>query len=67
MRKLTFSLIGYRRILKEREASFREKYEEHERTQRKKRVELYEANFNAELEDYRRRRENEVSSLYSSI
>ncbi|KAG2220458.1 hypothetical protein INT45_004200 [Circinella minor] len=48
-----------------RESFLKDAYEEHNDTQTKKRVELYEATFNAELEDYRRRRENEVSSLYS--
>ncbi|KAI7898709.1 uncharacterized protein BX663DRAFT_523824 [Cokeromyces recurvatus] len=54
-----------RRLLQERENMLRQRYEEYDELQKKKRLELYEANFNAELEDYRRRRETEVSSLYS--
>ncbi|KAF7722965.1 hypothetical protein EC973_002476 [Apophysomyces ossiformis] len=40
-------------------------YEEHNQMETKKRVELYNVTFQAELEDYRRRRETEVSSLYA--
>ncbi|KAK4514574.1 uncharacterized protein ATC70_002172 [Mucor velutinosus] len=54
-----------RQLLREKEAKLKQQYEEYDNIQQKKRVELYEANFNAELEDYRRRRETEVSSLYS--
>ncbi|OAC99344.1 hypothetical protein MUCCIDRAFT_157187 [Mucor lusitanicus CBS 277.49] len=54
-----------RQLLREKEAKLKQQYEEYDSIQQKKRVELYEANFNAELEDYRRRRETEVSSLYS--
>ncbi|OBZ91512.1 hypothetical protein A0J61_00457 [Choanephora cucurbitarum] len=55
-----------RQALKQKENKLREQYEEYDSMQQKKRLELYEANFNAELEDYKRRRETEVSSLYSS-
>lgn len=48
-----------------REESLRRAFEEHSRMQKQKRVELYEASFTAELEEYRRRRETEVSSLYT--
>lgn len=51
--------------LSEKENKLKQQYEEYDSIQKKKRVELYEANFNAELEDYKRRRETEVSSLYS--
>lgn len=51
--------------LKRREAALKAAFEEHNRTQTQKRVELYEAAFNAELEEYRRKRETQVSSLYS--
>jgi hypothetical protein len=51
--------------LKEKEDKLKQQYEEYDSIQQKKRLELYEANFNAELEDYKRRRETEVSSLYS--
>jgi hypothetical protein len=54
-----------REQLKEKEDRLRHEFEQHDAIQQQKRVELYEANFNAELEDYKRRRENEVSSLYS--
>ncbi|CAO3653162.1 unnamed protein product [Mucor fragilis] len=54
-----------RQLLREKETRLKQQYEEYDNIQQKKRVELYEANFNAELEDYRRRRETEVSSLYS--
>ncbi|KAG1239442.1 hypothetical protein G6F68_018633 [Rhizopus microsporus] len=42
----------------------KQRYEEYENIQRKKRLELYEATFNAELEEYKRKRQNEISSLY---
>ncbi|KAI9261637.1 hypothetical protein BDA99DRAFT_81191 [Phascolomyces articulosus] len=58
-------LAEKRAALSRREAFLKEAYQQHDDTQTKKRVELYEATFNAELEEYRRRRENEVSSLYS--
>lgn len=44
----------------------KQRYEEYENIQRKKRLELYEATFNAELEEYKRKRQNEISSLYPS-
>ncbi|KAG0166136.1 hypothetical protein DFQ30_007543 [Apophysomyces sp. BC1015] len=52
-------------MIREREAALKQTYEEHNKQQTKKRVELYDVTFQAELEDYRRRRETEVSSLYS--
>ncbi|KAI9481649.1 MAG: hypothetical protein EXX96DRAFT_567540 [Benjaminiella poitrasii] len=64
-KELMVEIDKKRRLLQERENELRQKYEEHDSMQKKKRLELYEANFNAELEDYRRRRETEVSSLYS--
>lgn len=44
----------------------KQRYEEYEKIQQKKRLELYEATFNAELEEYKRKRETEISSLYPS-
>ncbi|KAI8141664.1 hypothetical protein BJV82DRAFT_172205 [Fennellomyces sp. T-0311] len=58
-------LAAKRAALSRREAELKDAYREHDDAQTRKRVELYEATFNAELEDYRRRRETEVSSLYS--
>jgi phage-related minor tail protein len=58
-------MFTLREQLKEKEDRLRHEFEQHDTIQQQKRVELYEANFNAELEDYKRRRENEVSSLYS--
>ncbi|KAI8083995.1 uncharacterized protein B0P05DRAFT_467409, partial [Gilbertella persicaria] len=55
-----------RQALREKENTLRQQYEEYDHIQQKKRLELYEANFNAELEDYRQRRETKVSSLYSN-
>lgn len=55
-----------RQLLKEKETKLRQQFEEYDTIQKQKKVELYEANFNAELEDYKRRRETQVSSLYSS-
>ena len=60
-----WEIITCRMEIARRESFLKEAYEQHNDTQTKKRVELYEATFNAELEDYRRRRENEISSLYS--
>ncbi|KAG2235641.1 hypothetical protein INT48_008517 [Thamnidium elegans] len=54
-----------RGLLREKESRLKEQYEEYDTIQKQKKVELYEANFNAELEEYKRKRENEVSSLYS--
>lgn len=54
-----------RELLREKEAKLKQQYEEYDAIQKQKRVELYEANFNAELEEYKRKRENEVASLYS--
>ncbi|KAI7885550.1 hypothetical protein K492DRAFT_180635 [Lichtheimia hyalospora FSU 10163] len=47
------------------EASLRQAYEEHHQVQTQKRAELLDATFNAEMEQYRRMRETQVSSLYS--
>ncbi|KAI8381075.1 uncharacterized protein BYT42DRAFT_612893 [Radiomyces spectabilis] len=55
------------KTLRVEEARLKEAYEEHNRLQTQKRLELYDATFQAELEDYRRRREFETSSLYSNI
>lgn len=54
-----------RGLLREKESRLKQQYEEYDTIQKQKKVELYEANFNAELEEYKRKRENEVSSLYS--
>lgn len=54
-----------RQLLREKETRLKLQFEEYDTIQKQKKVELYEANFNAELEDYKRRRETEVSSLYS--
>ncbi|KAL9558041.1 hypothetical protein PS6_001511 [Mucor atramentarius] len=64
-RALMDEIANRRQLLREKETKLKQQYEEYDSIQQKKRVELYEANFNAELEDYRRRRETEVSSLYS--
>jgi hypothetical protein len=58
-------VLYVRQALKEKENKLKQQFEEYDSIQQKKRLELYEANFNAELEDYKRRRETEVSSLYS--
>ncbi|KAI9250790.1 hypothetical protein BY458DRAFT_524308 [Sporodiniella umbellata] len=55
-----------RQHLKEKEANLKSKYEEVKEVQQKKRLELYEASFNAELEEYKRKRNTEISSLYSN-
>ncbi|KAI9305879.1 hypothetical protein BJ944DRAFT_239252 [Cunninghamella echinulata] len=54
------------RVLKAHEEQLKQKYQEHNDIQTKKRLELYDATFQADLEDYKRRRETEVSSLYSN-
>lgn len=64
-RKLKDEMQVKKKALSEKETKLKQQYEEYDSIQKKKRVELYEANFNAELEDYKRRRETEVSSLYS--
>ncbi|KAG2173357.1 hypothetical protein INT43_004731 [Umbelopsis isabellina] len=48
----------------EKEQQLQEKYDIHVKDLTSKRRELYEANFQAEIDDYRQRRENQVSSLY---
>jgi len=48
-----------------RERQLQQKYDTHVKDLTSKRIELYEANFQAEISDYRHRRENEVSSLYT--
>ncbi|KAG1450151.1 hypothetical protein G6F46_012239 [Rhizopus delemar] len=53
-----------KQLLKEKEMGLKQRYEEYEKIQQKKRLELYEATFNAELEEYKRKRETEISSLY---
>ncbi|KAI9347493.1 hypothetical protein BD770DRAFT_168312 [Pilaira anomala] len=55
-----------KQLLREKENRLKQQYEEYDNLQKQKRVELYEANFNAELEEYKRKRENEVSALYSN-
>ncbi|KAI8371141.1 hypothetical protein BD560DRAFT_396228 [Blakeslea trispora] len=65
-RELMAEMALKREALKQKETALREQYEQYDSMQQKKRLELYEANFNAELEDYKRRRETEVSSLYSN-
>ncbi|KAI8636620.1 hypothetical protein BD408DRAFT_397115 [Parasitella parasitica] len=64
-KELMDEIANRRQLLREKDTKLKQQYEEHDSIQQRKRVELYEANFNAELEDYRRRRETEVSSLYS--
>ncbi|KAG2192930.1 hypothetical protein INT46_003140 [Mucor plumbeus] len=64
-KELMNEIANRRQLLREKELKLKQQYEEYDSIQQKKRVELYEANFNAELDDYRRRRETEVSSLYS--
>ncbi|KAI8983536.1 hypothetical protein BDB01DRAFT_791186, partial [Pilobolus umbonatus] len=55
-----------RNKIKEKERILKARYEEYDKIQQQKKVELYEATFNAELEEYRRRRMTEVSSLYTN-
>jgi hypothetical protein len=62
---LTEEMNNRRQLLRNKENNLRQQFEEYDTIQQKKKLELYEANFNAELEDYKRRRETEVSSLYS--
>ncbi|KAI8977099.1 hypothetical protein BDF20DRAFT_872913 [Mycotypha africana] len=52
-------------IIHEKEVVLQQKYEEFDKLQRQKKLEVYEATFNAQLEDFRRRKESEVSSIYS--
>ncbi|KAH8552703.1 hypothetical protein BGW37DRAFT_293660 [Umbelopsis sp. PMI_123] len=47
-----------------KEQTLQQKYDTHVKDLTAKRIELYEANFKAEIDQYRHRRENEVSSLY---
>ncbi|CAO3672468.1 unnamed protein product [Umbelopsis ramanniana] len=47
-----------------KEHDLQQKYDIHVKDLTAKRIELYEANFKAEIDDYRHRRENQVSSLY---
>lgn len=63
--ELTEEMKLKRQLLREKETRLKLQFEEYDTIQKQKKVELYEANFNAELEDYKRRRETEVSSLYS--
>jgi hypothetical protein len=60
------SFVWNRQGLAARQAQLDQIYEEHMERQSKERLELYDVNFKSELEDYRRRRETEVSSLYNS-
>ncbi|CAO3622723.1 unnamed protein product [Cunninghamella blakesleeana] len=55
------------RALKAYEEQLEHKYQEHNEIETKKRVELYDATFQADLEEYKRKRETEVSSLYSNV
>ncbi|KAJ2956649.1 hypothetical protein NQZ79_g7545 [Umbelopsis isabellina] len=48
----------------QKEQQLQGKYDIHVKDLTSKRRELYEANFQAEIDDYRQRRENQVSSLY---
>ncbi|CAO3596609.1 unnamed protein product [Absidia cylindrospora] len=63
--KLEVEMAEKRQELEARRKHLDQVYEEHNEQQAKKRLELYDVNFQSELEDYRRRRETEVSSLYS--
>ncbi|KAI7891088.1 uncharacterized protein EV154DRAFT_232176 [Mucor mucedo] len=54
-----------RQLLQQKESQLKREFEEYDRIQKQTKLELYEANFNAELEDYKRRRETQVSSLYA--
>ncbi|KAG2177720.1 hypothetical protein INT44_008234 [Umbelopsis vinacea] len=47
-----------------KEHTLQQKYDIHVKDLTAKRIELYEANFKAEIDDYRHRRENQVNSLY---
>ncbi|CEG68767.1 hypothetical protein RMATCC62417_04963 [Rhizopus microsporus] len=64
-KELMNEIAARRTLLVEKENKLKKEYEEYESIQKKKKLELYEATFNAELEDYKRRRETEISSLYS--
>ncbi|KAJ8662941.1 hypothetical protein O0I10_001117 [Lichtheimia ornata] len=63
--KLNGEIAGKTAKLEMYEASLRQAYEEHNQVQTQKRAELLDATFNAEMEQYRRLRETQVSSLYS--
>lgn len=54
-----------RQLMREKETQLKQQFEEYDSIQKQKKVEFYEATFNAELEDYKRRRETQVSSLYA--
>lgn len=60
------SVVWNRQGLAAKQAQLNQIYEEHIERQAKEKLELYDVNFKSELEDYRRRRETEVSSLYNS-
>ncbi|ORZ12685.1 hypothetical protein BCR42DRAFT_419767 [Absidia repens] len=64
--KMEVEIAEKRQELEARQKHLDQVYEEHNEQQAKKRLELYDVNFQSELEDYRRRRETEVSSLYSN-
>lgn len=64
-RSLELELQQKKDLLKEKESRLKQEFEEYDQIQKQKKLELYEANFNAELEDYKRRRETQVSSLYA--
>ncbi|KAL4214819.1 hypothetical protein AB4K20DRAFT_1882426 [Rhizopus microsporus] len=64
-KELMNEIAARRALLVEKENKLKKEYEEYESIQKKKKLELYEATFNAELEDYKRRRETEISSLYN--
>ncbi|KAI7867444.1 hypothetical protein BDF14DRAFT_689716 [Spinellus fusiger] len=51
--------------LVQKEAQLRATWEEHSQQQKKERIALYDATFQAELEEYRHKRETQVDSLYS--
>ncbi|ORX44917.1 hypothetical protein DM01DRAFT_307172 [Hesseltinella vesiculosa] len=53
-----------RQAFKTKKEQMEQSYKDQEAEQTKKRVELYDVTFQAEMEDYRRRRETHVSSLY---
>ncbi|CAM0139904.1 hypothetical protein VKS41_007249 [Umbelopsis sp. WA50703] len=48
----------------QKEQQLKERYDVHVKDLTSKRRDLYEANFQAEIDEYRHRRENQVSSLY---
>ncbi|KAI8338879.1 hypothetical protein BC941DRAFT_421455 [Chlamydoabsidia padenii] len=59
-------LAGKRQGLEARQEQLDQIYEEHIQQQAKEKLELYDINFKSELENYKRRREAEVSSLYNN-